>query len=167
MADSIDEDLTVYNRIITVLEEKGYDYQVLEHGHVHTSEDAAKVRDTKLEEAAKALVLKDRTKDEFFMCVVSGHKRLDLKKIKRLRNSKNVSLASPDDVFKRTGCKVGTVPPFPALFGLDGYVDAGVLANDFVVFSAASHYKSIRMRSEEWKAIAGVTTYWLAQEIDR
>lgn len=148
------EDLAVHNRIVVLLD--GHEYTVLEHEHVHTSEDAAKVRGTKLEEAAKALVLKDRTKDILFMCVVSGHKRLDLKKIKKMRNSKNISLADPDEVFEKTACKVGTVPPFPVLFGLEGFVDQGVLDNDHVVFSAASHFKSIRMKSEAWKDVAGV-----------
>jgi len=59
-------------------------------------------------------------------------------------------------VLAATGCKVGTVPPFPALFNLPGYCDTGVLENEHVVFSAGSHYKSIRMRSEDLKEIAGV-----------
>ncbi len=153
----------VHERILALLE--GRAYELLEHGHVHTSEEAAKVRGTKLEEAAKALVLKDRAKKELFMCILSGHRRLDLKKIKVLRNSTNVSLADPAEVDRKTGCKVGTVPPFPALFKLEGYVDQGVLDNEFVVFSAASHHKSIRMRSGEWQAVAGVTPEELAREL--
>ena len=157
----MNEDLTVHKRIIALLD--GKEYTLLEHDHVHTSEDAAKVRGTKLEEAAKALVLKDRTKNELFMCVVSGHKLLDLKKIKELRNSKNVSLADPDEVFEKTGCKVGTVPPFPVLFEMEAYADEGIFENEYVVFSAASHHKSIRMKSEEWKEVAGVTIRNVAQ----
>ncbi|MBR9692351.1 hypothetical protein GOV07_00285 [Candidatus Woesearchaeota archaeon] len=149
------EDLTIHMKILDLL--KGKKYTLLEHDHVHTSEDAAKVRGTKLEEAAKALVLKDRTKNELFMCVVSGHKRLDLKKIKKLRNSKNVSLANPEEVFEKTGCKVGTVPPFPILFDMPAYADEGILENDYVVFSVASHFKSIRIKSKEWKEVAGVS----------
>lgn len=157
------EDLTVHKKIVTLLNQEGYEYRLLEHEHVHTSADAAKVRGTSLEEAAKALVLKDRTHDELFMCVVSGHRRLDLKRIKRLRNSKNISLAHPDEVLERTGCKVGTVPPFPVLFEMEAYVDEGVLENEHVVFSAASHHKSIRMRSEEWQSVAGLSPAEIAK----
>ncbi len=155
--------MNVHERILKLLDKHGCDYQLLEHDFVHSSADAAKVRGTRLEEAAKALVLHDKTRDEFFMCVVSGHRRLDLKKLKALRGSKNISLAAPDDVLRVTGCKVGTVPPFPALLGLQGYCDAGVLENDFVVFSAASHYKSIRMKSEEWRRVAGVEVRAIAR----
>jgi Ala-tRNA(Pro) deacylase len=160
----MDEDLAVHARIVELLKGKGIPYMLLEHEHVHTSEDAAKVRGTRLEEAAKALVLNDRTHDRLFMCVVSGHKKLDLKKIKVMLNSKDVSLAHPDDVLAATGCKVGTVPPFPSLFGFDGYCDEGVFENEYVVFSAASHYKSIRMKAEDWKAVAGVVVTRLAQD---
>jgi len=158
------EDLTVHNRIRALLDSQGSPYVVLEHGHVHTSEEAAKVRGTKLEEAAKALVLKDRTHDKLFMCVVSGHHKLDLRKIKALLGSKDVSLAHPDDVLAATGCKIGTVPPFPSLFGLDGYCDEDVFEREHVVFSAASHYRSVRMRAEEWKRIAGVSVAPLAKD---
>jgi Ala-tRNA(Pro) deacylase len=150
------EDLTIFKRICDLLDQNGHYYTVLEHEHVHTSADAAKVRGTKLEEAAKALVLQARDKDgtRFFMCVVSGHKRLDLKTVKQLVGSKNVSLADPDDVLKATGCAVGTVPPFPILFHLPGYCDSGVLENEHVVFSAGSNYKSIRMRAKDWYRVA-------------
>jgi Ala-tRNA(Pro) deacylase len=158
------DDLTIFNNILHLLDENGYDFKVLEHGHVHTSEEAARVRGTKLEEAAKALVLKDRTHNKIFMCVVSGHRTLDLRKIKALLGSKDVSLAHPDEVLAATGCKIGTVPPFPSLFGLDGYCDEDVFGREYVVFSAASHYRSVRMKAEEWKWVAGVSVAPLAKD---
>lgn len=158
------EEEAVHRRIVELLGRNGHPFTLLEHEHVHTSEDAAKVRGTRLEEAAKALVLKDRTNDGLFMCVVPGHKRLDLKRLKELRASKDISLAHPDEVFAATGCKVGTVPPFPILFNLEGYADEAVFANEHVVFSAASHYKSIRMGSADWRAVAGVTIARFSKE---
>ncbi|RME31038.1 hypothetical protein D6789_03960 [Candidatus Woesearchaeota archaeon] len=151
--------MTVHDDIIAVLDREGVDYTLLEHDHVHTSNDAAKVRGTKLEEAAKALVLEAKNDGErfVFMCVVNGHRRVDLKKVKLLIGTKNASLAHPDTVFERTGCKVGTVPPFPALLGLKGYADEAILEQEHVVFSAASHYKSVRMRSEDWLRVSGCT----------
>lgn len=148
--------------IISLLDERGYAYELLEHEHVHTSEDAAKVRGTHLEEAAKALVL--QAQEKFFMCVVSGHKKLDLKKIKELLGEKNISLAHPDDVFRVTQCKVGTVPPFPGLLNLPGFVDKGVLTNEYVCFSAASHVKSIRMKAHDWLQISGCELAAIAKE---
>ncbi|MBR9703663.1 hypothetical protein GOV10_06490 [Candidatus Woesearchaeota archaeon] len=159
-ANPTDEDLSVFDNIVFLLNNNGNEFEILEHDFVHRSEDAAKVRGTNLQEAAKALVLRAKAKDgtkKFFMCVVSGDKKMDLRKVKELVNSKNVSLAHPDDVFSVTKLRVGTVPPFPGLFGLEGYCDSAVLKNEYVVFSAASHYKSIRMKAEEWQDVAGVT----------
>lgn len=151
--------MTTHERIIALLKEHRLPYTLLEHEHVHTSRDAATVRGTRLEEAAKALVLeaKQEGKRTVFLCVVSGHRRLDLKRVKALLDTKNASLAHPDLVLERTGCKVGTVPPFPALLGLKGYADEAIFANEHVVFSAASHHKSIRMRSEDWLRVSGCT----------
>ena len=161
-----DEDLAVFDRIIDLLTGQKLAYELYEHEFVHHSEDAAKIRDTKLEEAAKALVLCAQNGGEkiFFMCVVSGHRRLDLKRIKEIVGSKNVSLAHPDDVLRITGLRIGTVPPFPSLLELDGYCDAGVLENSHVVFSAGSHYKSIRMPAQAWAQLAGVTVEKIAKD---
>lgn len=190
------EDLSVFDNIIYYLENEGLEYDLLEHDHVHSSEEAAKVRGTSLEEAAKALVLVGKMKSDtspvtgigttnqtvtarglpppgmavgpdwkcYFMCVVSGNKRLDLKKIKELTGFPNVSLASPDKVKELTGLEVGKIPPFPFLFDLDGYVDKGVLENEYVCFSAASNYRSVRMKSDEWRVIASVPAVDIAQE---
>lgn len=160
------EDLSVFDNIIYYLENEGLEYDLLEHDHVHSSEQAANIRGTHLEEAAKALVLKgkDGIIVKYFMCVVSGHKRLDLKKVKAVTGLPNVALAHPDKVLEITGLPVGKIPPFPFLFDLDGYVDTGVLENEKVCFSAASNYKSIVMKSAEWCVIASVPNADIAQE---
>ena len=142
-------------------------YLKMEHEHVHSSADAAKTRGTKLEEAAKALVLQKKFKgdqNEIFMCVISGHRSLDMKKIKKLVGCKNIALADPADVLLVTGCVIGTVSPMPQLFGLQGYVDRGVLENECVVFSCASHHISIRMKSTDWHSVSGAQIEDIAKD---
>jgi len=145
--------MTVFTQILHLLEEKHLKYSVLEHDFVHHAEEAANVRGTKLEEAAKAIVVK-YNKDDFAMIVVSGHKRIDLKRLKQILNTKNACLASPDDVLKTTGLKIGSVPPFGNLFGLKTFADKLVVEQEKVVFSAGSHYKSIIMQSKDWREAA-------------
>ncbi len=155
-----------YHKILAVLGGAGVPYEHLEHEHVHSSEDAAKVRGTKLEEAAKALVLKTGS-GEFLQCVVAGHRKLDLRKIKSFLGEKNVALAHPDEVLARTGCPVGTVPPFGTLFDppLRTLADTEVFSRDHVCFSAASHYHSIRMASQDWKSIVGAEVVDIGKEV--
>lgn len=144
----------VPGRIIGLLDGEGAPYELLEHAHVHTSADAAQVRGTRLEEAAKALILETGS-GAIIQCVVSGHRRLDLRKLKALLGEKNVALAHPDKVLEATGCPVGTVPPFGNLFGLAVYADRDILSREHVVFSAGSHYRSIRMLARDWARIVG------------
>src|SRR5579875_336520 len=49
---------TVTDRLVAFLEENGADFTVMTHEAVSTSEDAARVRGTPLEQGAKALVFR-------------------------------------------------------------------------------------------------------------
>lgn len=154
--NSTKENLEIFNSIIYLLDNEGFEYQLMEHEFVHRSEDAAKIRGTNLNEAVKALILKTKS-GKIFMACINGDKRLDLKKLKSLMSEKNLSLASPEEVTETTRLVIGQVPPFPGLFSVEGYADSGIFENEYLVFSAGSHYKSIRMKSQDWKMIAGVS----------
>ena len=128
-------------------------YTHLIHEHVHTSADAAKIRGTNLEDAAKAIICKVEKRDgtyEFIQAVIPADKRIDLKKIKRFLDSRNVALASPDEVLEKTGCTIGSVPPFAILFGIKMYVDEAILEREQIVFSAGTHNDSIMMKPQDY-----------------
>lgn len=129
------------------------DHEVLEHAHAHTSKEASERRGTTLEQATKALVFSSEKGP--FMCVVSGHKKVDTRKVKKILGVRNVTLANPDEVLSITGCSIGSVAPFPNLCGIQGFVDHGVLENKEIVFSAASHTVSVRMKPKDWLACSG------------
>ncbi|MFP4524703.1 MAG: aminoacyl-tRNA deacylase [Candidatus Woesearchaeota archaeon] len=144
-----------FNRIKALLDEKGFDYEHFEHEHVHSSTDAAKVRGTRLEEAAKALILKDRKSHALSMFIVGGDRKLDLKAVKKdVLGTKNVSLAPPGEVLEATGCAVGSVPPFGQLFNLPVYFDRHLEeTQEYIVFSAGTHHDSIRMRTRDFLSV--------------
>ena len=88
-------------QIKKLLDDNNVKYEHYTHEHVKTSQDAARIRNTNLDDAAKAIVLKAVHSDgqeEFVQCVIQASKKIDLKKIKQLLNVKNVALASPDEV---------------------------------------------------------------------
>jgi prolyl-tRNA editing enzyme YbaK/EbsC (Cys-tRNA(Pro) deacylase) len=144
----------LYHAIMALLRERGIPHEHYEHEHVHGSEDAAKIRGTTLEEAAKAIVLSTKG-GRIIMCVVSGHRRIDLKALKAIIGEKNISLASPDAVLTAIGCPIGSVPPFGNLCSpaIPVYCDADVLAREHLVFSAGSHFHSVRMTSADWVSL--------------
>lgn len=146
-------------QIKEILDKNNIEYTHLTHEHVHRSEDAAKIRGTNLDEAAKAIILKVEKKDEsgksyeFIQVVIGGDQRIDLKKLRIMFNSKNVALASPDEVLERTGCTIGSVPPFGILFNLKVYMDSSLLDKPQIVFSAGTHNDSIVIKPEDYVEI--------------
>jgi Ala-tRNA(Pro) deacylase len=143
-------------QIKTLIESKGFEYKHLVHEHVITSRDAADIRDTNIEDALKAIILKMQAMDgkyEFIQVVIPANERIDLKKLKIILGSKNISLASPIEVLEKTGCSVGSVPPFANLFGLKVYADDSILKKDLVVFSAGTHTDSIQMSAKDYYSL--------------
>jgi len=148
-------------QIKKILDENKVKYTHLTHEHVHTSEDAAKIRGTTLSEAAKAIILKVEKKEndtksyEFIQAIIGGDQRIDLKKLRNHLNSKNIALASPDEVLEKTGCTIGSVPPFGILFNITVYIDESLLKKEHIVFSAGTHTDSITMKPEDYVKIIG------------
>lgn len=148
-----------FQMIVDLLSSKNVQFEHITHEHVHRSEEAAKIRGNRIEQAAKAIVLKVRKKKskennskdyEFIQCVVPGHKRIDLKKLKFILGLDNASLASPEEVLEMTNCTVGSVPPFGSLFGLQTYMDRTVLEQEYIFFSSGTHNDSVKMRSIDY-----------------
>ncbi|MFA5797115.1 MAG: YbaK/EbsC family protein [Candidatus Woesearchaeota archaeon] len=146
-------------------------YQHIVHEHVHHSSDAAKIRGTNLSEAAKAIILKVELKDKlpqdkfvFIQAVIPGDQRIDLKKIKNLFDSRNVQLASPDEVLEKTGCTIGSVPPFGNLFNIPIYLDESILTKEQIVFSAGTHHDSIIIKPEDYVRVVNPKVVDLRKE---
>jgi Ala-tRNA(Pro) deacylase len=123
-------------------------YSISEHEPVFTSKQAAKVRQSKLKTGVKALMLKSE-KGAFIMGLVAADRRLDLKKLAKIVETKKLQLASPQEVLNVTGCEVGSVPPFGNLFGLTIYLDHSVLISGMVNFNAGLHTISIQMKGKD------------------
>lgn len=143
----------VLEKIKRMLDKEQISYKHLTHEHVHSSHEAAKIRGNKVEQAAKAIVLKAKNKDKeyvFLQCVLPGHKKIDLKKLKKELGFRSAGLASPDEVLRITGCTIGSVPPLGELFNLKVYADKSLLEQEIVVFSAGTHNDSIQLKCKDY-----------------
>ena len=121
------------------LDEKGVQYKTSTHPRVHTSEEAARVREVPLKSGVKALVVKSN--EAYFMILVPGDKKMDFNKL----GLGKVRLADPKIVLRITGCEIGSVHPFGNLFHLPVLMDQQILENESVNFSAGTHEDSINM----------------------
>ncbi len=101
-----------------------------------TAIDAAKSLNCEVGAIVKSLLFKNG--DNYFLCLVSGDKRCSLNKLKKFFNSKDLSMASPNDVKEQTGYTIGGVSPIGHTNSLQILVDSSL--NRFKdLFAAAGH----------------------------
>lgn len=137
-----------FKKIKEFLDNNKISYEILEHEPVYTSEDAAKIRKSDINKGAKSMIV--RSEGKFYNFVLSGAKKIDWNKIKKILKSKSASLAAPEEVLKVVNCKIGSVAPFGNLYNLKVYCDPFLLENEFIEFNAGLHTKSIKMKSKDW-----------------
>ncbi|MFA5136208.1 MAG: aspartate--tRNA(Asn) ligase [Patescibacteria group bacterium] len=145
---SQDPNIPVFDQIIKLLDTNHITYKVLEHEAVLTSEDASRVRNTKLSQGAKALIMYADKKP--IMLVLSADKKVDLKQFKANQNIKDLRMATREEVKKITHVDVGAVPPLGNLFDIPVYVDKSLGTNHEIVFNAGAHTKSIMMEYKDY-----------------
>ena len=120
-----------------------------------TAVDAAKSLNCEVGAIVKSLLFKNG--DNFFLCLVSGDKRCSLNKLKKFFNSKDLSMASPDDVKEQTGYTIVGVSPIGHINSLQILVDSSL--NRFEdLFAAAGHPNCIfKINFEDLKKITNGT----------
>lgn len=138
----------IEKKITSMLEERRIPYTKSEHEPVYTSEQAAEVRGVSLKTGVKALVCKT-AENKIILILVRADKKADLDRVAKLEGTKRVSLASPEEVLRHTGCKIGSVPPFGHRKELKTYLDREILEEEQVNFNIGEHTKSIKMKSRD------------------
>ena len=101
-----------------------------------TAQDAATALDCNVGAIVKSLLFK--TGDGFILCLVAGDKRCSLNKLKRIKDEKDISMASPEDVKAQTGYTIGGVSPIGHLEKIEIIIDNS-LERFNELFAAAGH----------------------------
>ncbi len=138
-------------RIKEIFQNNGSEFQCYEHEPVHTSEDAARVRKSKLSEGVKAIVLKGRDSQNFYVADVAADKKVDFKKLALAIGIKTLTMASAEEVLTITGCEVGGVPPLGHKTNIPIFVDKGVFENEYNEFNAGLKTYSVRVKTINFK----------------
>jgi len=118
---------------------KGFDQSleviVLENS-ARTAKDAAIALGCDVGAIVKSLLFK--TGDNFTLCLVAGDKRCSLNELKKIKNIKDISMASPEEVKTQTGYTIGGVSPVGHLNKLEIFIDKS-LERFNELFAAAGH----------------------------
>ena len=115
--------------------DKSLEVIVLENS-ARTAHDAATALGCDVGAIVKSLLFK--TEDSFTLCLVSGDKRCSLAKLKKIKNKKNISMASPEEVKTQTGYTIGGVSPVCHLIKTEIIIDKS-LGRFIDLFAAAGH----------------------------
>tara|TARA_X000001036_G_scaffold188409_1_gene177613 strand:+ start:783 stop:1262 length:480 start_codon:yes stop_codon:yes gene_type:complete len=101
-----------------------------------TAEQAAEALSCNVGAIIKSLLFKNE--NGFTLCLVSGDKRCSLKNLKKIKNQKDISMASPEEVKTQTGYTIGGVSPVGHLKAMDIYIDKS-LKRFKDLYAAAGH----------------------------
>ncbi len=108
---------------------------VLENS-ARTAQDAATALVCDVGAIVKSLLF--RTENTFILCLVAGDKRCSLNKLKKIKDKKDISMASPEDVKTQTGYTIGGVSPIGHLEKIEIIIDNS-LKRFNELFAAAGH----------------------------
>ena len=115
--------------------DKSLEVIILENS-ARTAQDAAKALDCNVGAIVKSLLF--RAGDDFILCLVAGDKRCSLNKLKKLKDKKDISMASPEEVKTQTGYTIGGVSPIGHLNKIEIIIDKS-LKRFIQLFAAAGH----------------------------
>lgn len=138
----------VVAKIQEILKSRGKEFTFEEHEAVTTSEEAAKVRGTKIEEGAKAIVLRKKKGEENIMVVLPANRKINLKSVEEKIGEK-VEFEKPEVILNKYGIEVGGVPPFGHLLGMRVLFDNDILNREAVNFNCGERTASIMMKSKD------------------
>ncbi|WP_415303596.1 YbaK/EbsC family protein [Candidatus Pelagibacter sp. Uisw_090] len=115
--------------------DKSLEVIILENS-ARTAQDAAKALECNVGAIVKSLLFK--AGDVFILCLVAGDKRCSLNKLKKIKNIKDIYMASPEEVKTQTGYTIGGVSPVGHLSKLEIFIDKS-LERFNELFAAAGH----------------------------
>ena len=101
-----------------------------------TAQDAATALNCKVGAIVKSLLFK--AENTFILCLVAGDKRCSLNKLKKIKDKKDISMASPEEVKTQTGYTIGGVSPVGHLDKIEIIIDNS-LERFNELFAAAGH----------------------------
>ena len=124
------------------------EYELISHRHTESAAAEAEALGLDPREVAKTLVLK--TADGFARAVVPASERLDLGKVREALGTKDVHLASEDDLaHEYPEFALGAVPPVAGARRDRVLVDRRLLERESVVLEAGTHEQSVRLRTSD------------------
>ncbi len=158
-------------RVIAALAELGVDYELLAcEPDLADTAAFCTAYDLPLDRSANTIVVASRRPEgSQVACVLLATCRLDVNGLVRRRMGvKKASFARPEETATLTGMEIGGVTPFALPSSLPIWVDAAVMAPDWIILGAGSRSAKLKIAPEALGAVPNLEVVEnLASPIDR
>ncbi|NIR50879.1 YbaK/EbsC family protein [candidate division KSB1 bacterium] len=134
------------------LDENKTPYESIHHRRDYTAQETAADTHTKGKEFAKTVIL--FVDQKYCMAVLPAIYQVDLDKIKKELNAKEVNLATEEEISQLCrDCEIGAMPPFGNLYDLPVYVSHHLTEDNMITFNAGTHEDVIRMMYDDFEKL--------------
>jgi Ala-tRNA(Pro) deacylase len=128
-------------------------YAVFQHPRAYTAQEEAAVTHVPGRDWAKPVIC--FADDEPIQAVVPADLVVDLDRLAVVAGAVSIRLADEDELrWLYPDCERGAMPPFGPLYRQTVYADEALADEDEIVFNAGTHGDAIRMRYDDFAAIA-------------
>ena len=152
-------------RLTDFLDDQKIPYRVKYHSKpVFTSEEAAIERGVRLSQIVKTMLLADG--NDILVAVLPSHKRLDVKKLKKLSGHKNLQFMDKESIERTTGLIVGAVAPIGSgVEGIPLFVDPSVFDEEFLDISSGDPNAGLELHRDDLRfLLSGATLIDITKE---
>ena len=140
-------------KLIKLLNEKGYDYDLHEHNALFTVEDSNKLRGAIKGLHSKNLFLKNK-KNKFYLFSCEEFTNINLKTISKSLDLGNVSFAKTEYLEDLLGISPGSVTPFALLNDsenkIDFYLEDKLYESEYINFHPLTNTATVTIKSKEF-----------------
>lgn len=128
-------------------------YAVFPHARAYTAQEEAAVTHVPGRDWAKAVIC--FVDGEPIQAVVPADLEVDLDRLGVVTRASSIRLADEDELrWLYPDCERGAMPPLGPLYRQLVYVDESLADEDEIVFNGGTHADAVRMRYEDFSAIA-------------
>jgi prolyl-tRNA editing enzyme YbaK/EbsC (Cys-tRNA(Pro) deacylase) len=164
-------DAAVGAQVVAVLDRLGVPYEIvtIDPAFADTVEFCARYG-VPLDRSANTIVVASKREPrQYCACLVLATTRLDVNHaVKKLMGASRVSFASAEETAALTGMRIGGVTVFALPEGLPVYVDARVMAPDWIIVGSGGRSTKVKLAPGALRRLANVTVVpGLAGEVDR
>jgi Cys-tRNA(Pro) deacylase len=155
-----ESDQMIRTPITNFLDELEVPYRIKRHSKpVFTSEDAARERGVNLSQIVKTMLLINQD-GAVLVAVLPAHKKLDLKKLKKLTGSKELRFMDKELIEKKTHLIVGAVAPVGKLFmGIPMFADPSIFDEEFLDISSGDPTAGLELHRDVLRELLRGATF--------